>query len=359
MRITSPEEIACYLFSRNRWHFGQAHGTPFTEPPLAAEFSWDASTNAAELVLTGDHASEEISDLQASLLQHCLRSVPEGLPFIALEEARDRLKCWNESTSTSPSGRHLGFCEAVVCLLRDPHKDCDPEHLSSCQDAMSQAQVDLINHCIKHGYSLKRWQNVLNVVIEKEPGNCEIHRLRAIHSFEADLSLFLSVKWKQAQQQAEQHGALSPLQFGGRPGHAAATLPFIEELKNEICRCSRRPLINLDDDVASCCDRIVLNLASLVNRSCGAHRNAVAVHARTLKQARFRLRTATGASDDFHQHCTAFPICGAGQGATNAPQIWTFISSTVFKVCDQLAHGAHFESPNREQSVRFSISWFC
>ena len=358
MRIASPEEIACCLFPRNGWHFGQAHGAPFTEPPLSAEFSWDASTNEAELVLTGDCASDELSDLQSSLLQHCARCVPEGLPFITLEEARECLQCWNEKTSTSPLGCHLGFYKAMVCLLRDPHKECDPVHLATCQETMLQAQVDLIDHCIKHGHTLNGWKNVLNVVIEKEPGNCKIHKLRVIHLFEADLSLFLSVKWKQAQQNADQHGALSPLQFGGRPGHAAAALPFIKELKNEICCCSRRPLINMDNDAASCHDRIVLNLASLVNGSHGVHRNVVAVHARTLQQAKFRLQTATGASDEFHQHCAAFPICGTGQGAPNAPQIWTFISSTMFKVHGQLAHGAHFESPDRDHSVRFSILGF-
>eukprot|EP00957_Ditylum_brightwellii_P204063 15337451-Ditylum_brightwellii.AAC.1 len=37
-------EIATYLKLRNRLHFGQARGTPFTVPPLAMSFDWAANS---------------------------------------------------------------------------------------------------------------------------------------------------------------------------------------------------------------------------------------------------------------------------------------------------------------------------
>eukprot|EP00957_Ditylum_brightwellii_P147272 11214284-Ditylum_brightwellii.AAC.1 len=36
--VEKPQEIAFYLKFRNKLHFGQAKGTPFTVPPLDEEF---------------------------------------------------------------------------------------------------------------------------------------------------------------------------------------------------------------------------------------------------------------------------------------------------------------------------------
>eukprot|EP00957_Ditylum_brightwellii_P002728 209666-Ditylum_brightwellii.AAC.1 len=36
------------------------------------------------------------------------------------------------------------------------------------------------------------------------------------------------------------------------------------------------------------------------------------MHALTLAEAKFKLKTALGISEDFYQHCKAFPIYGAG-----------------------------------------------
>lgn len=49
--ITEPQEVELYLTLRNRQHFGQAQGTPFTTPPFQELFDWNASTEAAEALL--------------------------------------------------------------------------------------------------------------------------------------------------------------------------------------------------------------------------------------------------------------------------------------------------------------------
>eukprot|EP00957_Ditylum_brightwellii_P149069 11350747-Ditylum_brightwellii.AAC.1 len=47
--VEMPEEIATYLKLWNRLHFGQAHGTPFTVPPLLVSFDWAANSITSEL----------------------------------------------------------------------------------------------------------------------------------------------------------------------------------------------------------------------------------------------------------------------------------------------------------------------
>eukprot|EP00957_Ditylum_brightwellii_P185275 14108067-Ditylum_brightwellii.AAC.1 len=49
-----------------------------------------------------------------------------------------------------------------------------------------------------------------------------------------------------------------------------------------------------------------------------------------------------GVSDEFYQHCQAFPIYGMGQCSTNSPTIWLIISSLLFDIHDELGNGGNF-----------------
>eukprot|EP00957_Ditylum_brightwellii_P001995 153787-Ditylum_brightwellii.AAC.1 len=88
----------------------------------------------------------------------------------------------------------------------------------------------------------------------------------------------------------------------------------MEEMKNKISHCSRKPLVNFDNDAAACYDRITPNVANLIGRKKGLHRNITFVHANTLVGAKFKLKTALEVSDNYYQHCEMFPIYGTEQG---------------------------------------------
>ena len=103
-------------------------------------------------------------------------------------------------------------------------------------------------------------------MIEKEPGNHKIHRLRVIHLYEADYNLLLCVKWRTAVHHAMRNKTLNPNQKGGTPGGNATDIIFVEELEYEICRASRTCLGKIDFDASSCYDRIHCFLANLASR---------------------------------------------------------------------------------------------
>jgi hypothetical protein len=134
-------------------------------------------------------------------------------------------------------------------------------------------------------------------MIFKESGNYKIHRLRVIHIYEADFNMLLAVKWRQMLRAADQKQLLHQGQYGGRPGCEAQSLPLLEELKYDISFMTRKSLVNFDNDATSCYDRIVVPLASLINRKYRLHGDIVAVHAKTLQSAGFKLKTAAGTSD--------------------------------------------------------------
>eukprot|EP00957_Ditylum_brightwellii_P003897 296627-Ditylum_brightwellii.AAC.1 len=163
----------------------------------------------------------------------------------------------------------------------------------------------------------------------KEVGNNKIHRTRFLTIYKATYSVFIGLIWKDLLSSSENRDTLNRGLHGGRCGHGAQTLSLIEELKYDICYCSRKSFINFDNDAASCYNQILPNISSLVARKNGLHKNATSIHAQTLEQANHRLKTSLGVSKEYYQHCTIFPIYGSGQGDTNSLGIWLTISSTI------------------------------
>eukprot|EP00957_Ditylum_brightwellii_P209876 15363668-Ditylum_brightwellii.AAC.1 len=73
----------------------------------------------------------------------------------------------------------------------------------------------------------------------------------------------------------------------------------MEELKNNISQCSRKALINFNNNAASCYDRIISNIANLIVQKKELHYNVTVVHATILADAKPKLKSALGISEDF------------------------------------------------------------
>jgi hypothetical protein len=319
--------------TRNQLHFGQAHGTPFTLPLFTKKIGWQASTPTAELILDGKYEDSELLDLQVLLVKHCQSQHVDALPsLITEEEFVSKFKGWKEGTSTSPSGLHLGHYKPLV-LQHDGDPTTDKgKAIESQRKDLIRAHVGMINYGLRHAYSYARWKNVVNKMIEKEPGNSKVHLLRVIHIYKADYNFLLQAKWRNMISHAETNHLLHPGQYGSRPGRDALIPALIEELKNEICYASRKSLINFDNDATSCYDRIIPALVSLIGQKFGLHRNMVFVHATMLEETKYKLKTSMGVSDEFYKNCQAFPIYGTGQGSGNSPVIWCIVSSVLFSL---------------------------
>jgi hypothetical protein len=86
-------------------------------------------------------------------------------------------KGWRESTSTSPSGHHLGHYKAIVSdpdLKLQKPKDL---HLRERETNFVEALVKLLNIPLQHQFAPKRWCTSITVMIEKDPGNPRIEHL--------------------------------------------------------------------------------------------------------------------------------------------------------------------------------------
>ncbi|MFM8621857.1 MAG: hypothetical protein ACKOB3_00515, partial [Holophagaceae bacterium] len=359
--ITDLNQVEYYLLVRNQLHFGQAQGTPFTEEPLKSTIDWGANSKESEEVLDGDYIPPAaFQSLCSEVLQECKRKAEDELVEASTspEEFKGKMKRWKESTTTSPSGRHLGRYKAMYGKSIYGDNDDETRDFYEKQQALIGFVLGTMNVCIRSGYVLKRWRKVTNLMIFKDTGNYHVHRLRIIHIYEADLNLLMAVKWRQLLQAADRLGLVNVNQYGGRPGREATTLALMEELKIDISYSTRRTLITFDNDAASCYDRIIPSFASLINRKYGMPRQLTQIHGQMLRQAEYRLRTPKGISETSYSHTNELPIYGSGQGSGNSPVLWLLISATLFDVHEKHVKGATFTSPDNTTEVSISISGF-
>jgi hypothetical protein len=169
--INCPKEIEFSLRLRNQRHFGQAEseGNPFTTPRMKHKFNWNASTSKAELVLEGDYTDDELTDTQRLLLDNMTRVTEreDNSQYITDKDFVGKFKVWQESTSTSPSGRHLGHYKALVSIIDKSVKEDERDEYKDLQKSICQCHIHMINYCIKHRYSLTRWKTIVNMMIYK------------------------------------------------------------------------------------------------------------------------------------------------------------------------------------------------
>ena len=160
---------------------------------------------------------------------------------ITEKEMMEKYKFWPETTTTSPSGRHLGHYRSLLPNM--PTQGRSAIERDAKRQALLTMHHSMIDYALANGYSFSRWKKVINVMLEKEPGNLKIHRLRVIHLYEADYNLILGAKWRELIHHCEDKNLLYPSLYGAQPGRGALDPVFIEELTNEITRLTRKPLI--------------------------------------------------------------------------------------------------------------------
>ena len=119
---------------------------------------------------------------------------------------------------------------------------------------------------LKNVCSFRRWKKVVNIMLEKEPGNPKIHRLQVIHLYEADYNLLLALQARKIVHNAEDNKLLNDSLYGARPGRTAHDPVGIEEFVAEITRLSRKPCIKNAEDSTACYDCIVPGIGNLASR---------------------------------------------------------------------------------------------
>ena len=207
-QINVLTDVLHHLQQRNRDHFGQAHGTAcFTVPPLSVDLGFCGNGPASLLMINGTYDCSHLDTNVALLVRHLKQTSEmaalQTYPTISVEDYTSKLKIWSESTSTSPSGLHLGHYKALISRHQYSDIDPDDEELSAKRDEWNRMQqklldihVRMLNYALERGYTYQRWHTVANAILFKDNDNVRIHRTRVIHIYEADYNLTLGIKWR-------------------------------------------------------------------------------------------------------------------------------------------------------------------
>jgi hypothetical protein len=128
----------------------------------------NASTEGAKNLLNGSFLpNQETIKLQETTdilnqLSTSLTLIPKDiLAVITPEQFSATYKIVKEATSSSPSGRHVGH-----------YKVAATDHL------LAELHSAMMSIPYMTGFPPSRWQQVVDVMLEKDPGVPHVHRLR-------------------------------------------------------------------------------------------------------------------------------------------------------------------------------------
>ena len=143
----------------------------------------------------------EISDTIKLYLMNLKRKKIKGKinnkGIIPLSEFKKGYKKWKGHTTTSPSGRHLGHYHALLT------PDGEVKEGIFSED-MWRINNGIMNIALLNDTPLTRWLHSIVILLPKDKGKPEIHRLRIINTYENNYNLILKFFWtKEGMHQAE------------------------------------------------------------------------------------------------------------------------------------------------------------
>jgi hypothetical protein len=116
--IDTRAALESAIIQSNKRHFAQANSTPFTQPPFSLvgsqnEFSLYNTADSTQLVAPADSFPETTTVLEI-LKQRREQQRSSWSAKLNFDDFISALLHWKESTSTSPSGWHLGIYKRLV-----------------------------------------------------------------------------------------------------------------------------------------------------------------------------------------------------------------------------------------------------
>lgn len=243
--ILDREEIERYLLKYNQQSFRAAAQSPCGHGVILDSITFTTKSEIGNQFMAGLippewHGNNQL--LREFLTSFMTPTSSQQVPLITTDiheaDIKEGFSTWRETTSTSPSGRHLGHYKAII------------------QDTvLLTCMTKFLSITVQRGISIPRWQNAVNVMLEKDIGRPRINRLRIIHLFEADFNFILKLLWgSRLVKQAAQYQLLHDGQHGSVPGRTAMELVMLNQITNDLCRTQKVNIIRFENDASACYD---------------------------------------------------------------------------------------------------------
>ena len=344
VEVTDKREIEKSLMKENERRFNQARNTPFLKPPLLDLVGRRGTGPAAEAILRGEFQIPEGTDhWAAKLIPHLAR--PFGVkasvsgrpgPITVDSHCSGWLKA-KERTSAGKSGITFAHFKAGA---KEPW-------LAEFESIMTSIPYET-------GLSPSRWQQGVNVMLEKKKGNRRVDKLRAILLYEADFNQNNKKIGREMMYYAEDLHLIAKEQYGSRKNLSAVDHSLNKTLTYDLIRQRKIPGAVCSNDAKSCYDRIVHSVASLAMQRMGMEQAPIVCMFTTIQNLDHYIRTVYGNSElSFSGKLWTVPIQGVGQGNGAGPQIWAVVSTPVLNMLRAEGYGAFFEASISHEKMSF------
>jgi Reverse transcriptase (RNA-dependent DNA polymerase) len=254
---------------------------------------------------------------------------PEINSKLTVEEFKYEWTRCREFTSSGKSTLHFGHFKA----------SCSHNDTMELDRMFSEISLST-------GYSLKRWQTGINVMIPKKEDSVRVDKLRTIVLLEADFNFLNKIIGKRMMRQGESTGAIAEEQFGSRKQKSAILHALNKQLTIDIARHQKTNMGLLVLDAKSCYDRISPPIASIAFKRQGASESFIELMFNTISQMNHYIRTSFGDSTAFYNKGSS-QFHGILQGNGAGPLSCRLFSrlSHIFicAVRDLLQHGTDVE----------------
>ena len=336
--INDPSEIERRLLEWQYHHYGQSKETPL------ASSQWHDKLDPNQLsdeemdeIMQGKLFSDPDLPVEAkSFLSHMIRDIQPEMSAsditITPTIFRSFYRGTKESTSSSPSGLHLGHWKACAA-------DAD----------ISMVLSGIIELAISNLHTLPRWQKVVAILMEKIHGSPYIHKFRTIHLLESDLNFVLRYVWgKMFMKHNETNQAWHSNQYGSRKGIQGQSATLNKVLTLDTIRYYALPAAIVDKDAQACYDRIIPVVLSYALIRLGLPKNLTRFMCKWLEQATYFIKTSKGISKHFYTSTIDTYLYGTGQGTGWSPPNWGAISDVISCAMEANTPGMYLLHPNRK-----------
>jgi hypothetical protein len=341
--VTTQTEMEMLLQEELSVRFNQAASTPFLREPLYSSVGAIGTTEKAIDILRGSYdIPVSVDTWTGQLIQH-LQYIPDATTiqneFMDTTVADYSIGWSKMKERTSPGYSKLSFAQFKAAALH-------PE--------LASVDYQFSNIPYRTGLSPSRWQHGVDVMLQKQTGNFQPAKLRAILLFEPDFNQNNKLLGRTVMKYAEQYQGLAIEQFGSRKQMSAIDQSLNKTLTFDLWRQFKIPGALCSNDAKSCYDRIVHSVASLALQRLGVPVSPIISMFSTIQSLKHHIRTIHGVSSAYGvDNGTSIPIQGVGQGNGAGPQIWAAISSVVLNMLRSEGCGAFFTSAISGEQLEF------
>lgn len=262
----------------------------------------DSATNVTK-ILTGTFSDTAFLSPPAKLFIEVAASkaIKTGVPQDRIRETKKPItpdefrRYWRrkrESTSSSPSNRHIGIYKSIA------------HH-----DELTDLRCSFQTICLTLAQPLDRHLIIYDTPFEKLDGNPRHDKLRIIQILEADLNQLLPVLWSsRLAKLIDEYDIRHPAQSAYGKGRDTIRIGLSKTIINDYTHLNFLTNVLVDLDASAACDRLTPHGQQLTTMRNGVAKEPVELLAKLIRTATHHIATAHGVSETSYTSTKEKPV---------------------------------------------------